>query len=707
MGIIQKIKAKLAPPAPVQQPTAVMNRLAGKKVCFAGKFQYGKYGPLARYMALAEAQQGKIVEELDGKTDMLVLADLNASKTLQKQVLKLNAKGASIQVLDGDTFLKLVEPSTSEALAVIRGGKSNAEVFKKIFRTGVIQIHSPNSPSSAMATFVGETFAGLDLEGFDFSQVAFTNCSFVGCNLTKATFLSATHCDFTGTTAQSCTFGDVESSRFTKAQMREAKFHGNLTNADFSAAILDQAAFSRHFLPFRAVPATTATGCVFARAQLLKATFGGTHFVAPDFDGADLCGAIFRSTVLESASFRNALVRNASLLSCRLMSANFSDADCRQTNFADANLADTRFDGADLDECNFRGANLQGVDLGKAKNYSLPAAPVGSVGPSLTELDSLAQQAKNIHITFRIKIDSEQEGEVVGITTRTLKYGWGLHVPPSLSSGRLIPKPNQSLSDIMLHLANIAVNRKVRYETVEVKSTKSPKTGKALRDLVIAGIAEAFAQPVPPAAELAAAMKAIRTTKTTQGAEARRQREEYKRRQEELKKRELKKIEKTIEKQVGKITDIATFLKALELRADKSKIDKATKMLKAERFQLFNDITDTHLNGVVKSQTDADLVYACRIESNGHYACCTQNLNICGGLRGSICKHLLVLIVGLVKAGQLDPSTIDAWIAKTHDTKPELNKETMGEIFIRYKGAEAGEVDWRPTETVPEDYYAV
>ena len=48
-----------------------------------------------------------------------------------------------------------------------------------------------------------------------------------------------------------------------------------------------------------------------------------------------------------------------------------------------------------------------------------------------------------------------------------------------------------------------------------------------------------------------------------------------------------------------------------------------------------------------------------------------------------------------------------AWIAKTHDTKPELNKETMGEIFIRYKGAEAGEVDWRPTETVPEDYYAV
>ena len=129
-------------------------------------------------------------------------------------------------------------------------------------------------------------------------------------------------------------------------------------------------------------------------------------------------------------------------------------------------------------------------------------------------------------------------------------------------------------------------------------------------------------------------------------------------------------------------------------------------MLKAATIPALQRRHRDALNGVVKSQTDPDLVYACRIESRRAYACCTQNLNICGGLRGSICKHLLVLIIGLVKAGELDPSTIDEWVAKTHDAKPELNKETMGEIFIRYKGAEAGEVDWRPTETVPEDYYS-
>jgi hypothetical protein len=122
---------------------------------------------------------------------------------------------------------------------------------------------------------------------------------------------------------------------------------------------------------------------------------------------------------------------------------------------------------------------------------------------------------------------------------------------------------------------------------------------------------------------------------------------------------------------------------------------------------LYSDLTDIYLSGVVKSQTDPDLVYACRIELDGTYSCCTQNLNICGGLKGSVCKHLLVLIIGLVQEGILKPKDIDYWIGKTWDTKPELNKDKMGGIFVKYKGVEAGEVDWRPTETLPEDYYAV
>ena len=43
-------------------------------------------------------------------------------------------------------------------------------------------------------------------------------------------------------------------------------------------------------------------------------------------------------------------------------------------------------------------------------------------------------------------------------------------------------------------------------------------------------------------------------------------------------------------------------------------------------------------------------------------------------------------------------------MSKAH--KPNLDKDVMSEAILRYKGAEAGEIDWRPTETVPEDYYA-
>jgi uncharacterized protein YjbI with pentapeptide repeats len=153
--------------------------------------------------------------------------------------------------------------------------------------------------------------------------------------------------------------------------------------------------------------------------------------------------------------------------------------------------------------------------------------------------------------------------------------------------------------------------------------------------------------------------------------------------------------------------DADKFLKRVEENSDAAKLAKALAMLKADRFKLYAQVTPEFLVGVVKSQGDPDLVYSCRLNSDGSYACCTQNLNICGGLRGSLCKHLLVLIVGLAKAGDFDLAEVDSWIAASRAQKPALDKETMSETFLRYKGAEAGEVDWRPTETIPEDYYAM
>jgi len=156
----------------------------------------------------------------------------------------------------------------------------------------------------------------------------------------------------------------------------------------------------------------------------------------------------------------------------------------------------------------------------------------------------------------------------------------------------------------------------------------------------------------------------------------------------------------------GSLT-IEQFMAKLKNTADQSKLAKATKMLKADRFELFVQQDDGHLTGVVKSQSDSTLVYSCRLKSDGAFCCCTQNLNVCGGLRGSLCKHLLVLIVGLAQNGEIDAATVHNWVTLSTAHKPNLDKDAMSETFLKYKGAEAGEIDWRPTETVPEDFYAL
>jgi uncharacterized protein YjbI with pentapeptide repeats len=152
--------------------------------------------------------------------------------------------------------------------------------------------------------------------------------------------------------------------------------------------------------------------------------------------------------------------------------------------------------------------------------------------------------------------------------------------------------------------------------------------------------------------------------------------------------------------------DFNAFVARLESGFDQERLKKALKMLKAESFQLFAEVTPDSMIGVVKSQTDADLVYSCRLEGSGAYSCCTQNLHPCGGLRGSLCKHLLVLLIGLAKAGEIDPTNACAWVLASGTKKPLIDKEIMTATLLRYKGAEAGEIDWRPTETMPEDYYA-
>jgi hypothetical protein len=159
-------------------------------------------------------------------------------------------------------------------------------------------------------------------------------------------------------------------------------------------------------------------------------------------------------------------------------------------------------------------------------------------------------------------------------------------------------------------------------------------------------------------------------------------------------------------------TDWDDFRDAVDGVCDSAKLSKAMSMLRGDKFQLYADVQPDHVCGIVRSQSSEKRVYACRLANDGKYSCCTQNLIQCVVSRGAPCKHLLVLVVGLVKAGKLPPATALSWLRSSRrmgltadGCKPD--KEVVTATFLRFKGVEAGEVDWRPTETIPEDFYAM
>ena len=153
--------------------------------------------------------------------------------------------------------------------------------------------------------------------------------------------------------------------------------------------------------------------------------------------------------------------------------------------------------------------------------------------------------------------------------------------------------------------------------------------------------------------------------------------------------------------------DFAGFISQLYGHVDKAKLGRALDMLRKDRFQLYTKLDGEHLVGVVRSQSGSGNVYASWLSSEGHYGCAQPDLEDCMGLQGTTCKHLMVLVVGLARTGQIALPQALHWMQAASGKGPRKNNQLCAETFIQYKGAEAGEVDWRPTETIPEDFYAV
>lgn len=659
-----------------------LNRLANKSVMYHGKKFY--YEQIETVKELTEFQQGRLLDKFSSSIDYLILDDLSQNKTLQQKVATLNAKGASIQVLDFNQFEQQFQPTDDDLWAVIQDGK--AEEQKAIFggsnRYGV--------------TVVPHLLRHADLRGWNVAKVKFNNLSFQ-------------QCDFSNATLSTVEFQAFEDCDFTGAALTNVRFNDQVIRCNFASTQLTNVRFSGHRYNhlrrygYVKIPAGVETGVSFVKAALNDCIFGSSEYEAADYAGAKISNTNFYQCRFHEPLFARAKFENVSMVACKLTKADFTNADLTGTNLAFADLTGAIFHGANLQNVNLRGANLTDVDFSKAKNLNSEAKTTAALGPALQELDQLHTQTKWMHLKFRVYWAGSSESKEVSIASDWLKHSRGVDSSVPGNPGLRSKTGGFLFSDALLYIGNSAGLMQVDWDSIEVTNYRCPLSNKALWALMVRGIGEAMRLAVPTDLDpnkAAAASKAKRTV-------AKKEREAAELTAAKAKAAENKKVAKKIKKDVGYVNDVATFLKALELRIEKAKIDRATKMLKTSGYKLYHDVTNKLVRGIVKSRSNARLVNACQLSHDGEFSCGTQNLHPCGGLQGSICKHLLALIIGLVQAGELNPTTIDRWVAKSQHTKAKFDKEALAAIFVKYKGAEVGELDWRPIETLPEDYYAL
>jgi hypothetical protein len=127
--------------------------------------------------------------------------------------------------------------------------------------------------------------------------------------------------------------------------------------------------------------------------------------------------------------------------------------------------------------------------------------------------------------------------------------------------------------------------------------------------------------------------------------------------------------------------------------------------IRHRRYEICADVNTDGIVGIVRCRSSCRRVYSCRLGADGLYGCCTQKLRRCSELNEGMCKHLHMLLFYVVRARQIDFATAIAWIEASRKKRPSLDLEVMYDTFLRYLGASADEADWRPTETLPEDYY--
>jgi uncharacterized protein YjbI with pentapeptide repeats len=450
---------------------------------------------------------GAVVREITPSLDYLVVLDRRSGQPTreERQVHALNEGGTAIQVLDQPGLRDLLSPTPEEALALLRSGDAGLEQWRQR------RDDQPRVPID---------LSGAELRGAKLTGIVLYRVKLDGADLSGA--------DLSGSCLDNLVRVNLDGARLPRAYV----FHltdCSARNADFSNVRLNPAVIVR--TDFTGATLTGVEGsytrsqqAVFRAADLTGALLQESTFSRADFGGANLSRAFLDRCDLAGASFRGAGLSNASL--CR---ANLTNADLSGANLTGANLA-----GADLTGATVEGANFTGVNLYAASLSALgPGVPLGlippppvaleRVGPNMRQLEAVRDQLGTLETSLHIDPD-HRGADIVCLHIRD--GGRSVQAFSSGLSGRRViqadssPEPAHvpdhrscqadTLCGAMLELAQQWPGAELYLETLGVRAGSVKKTPKELPEIALAAWHEAFALPLPSAAERKARQKAER-----------------------------------------------------------------------------------------------------------------------------------------------------------------------------------------------------
>ena len=457
------------------------------RLSFAGKS--GHYTDTRKDYESWAVEEGATIADLDSQTEILVVLDKGATSSAEKKANKLNQQGAAIVCFSESQWREKFEPSGDEMLELIRAGKAGGERLATLMERCRARYHG------TLFDLQDANLKGCDLTGLDFSSVELS-----GSDLRQATVETlqtglienvrleqAVGDHFRPGAMKNCSCKGAEFSDFFLGFDYHSAGGTVLENCDFSNAKLHDAYFNY----------SSIRGTLFKKSDLTGSTFDFASIAKSDFSGANLLKVSLKSIKCGSA----VVFRRAKFTAANLQRANLKGADCTGADFSGALLTQADFSGAKIEGANFKDAQLVGAsfdqtNVTKAKNLNPPTLTTVKVGAACRAIATAFKEAEEMEISATVKT---LEGEVdihFGATYRgqvRTKFTLRRKGQPDLSD----ENETKSLSTALKKQGEWWGQGELQFETIGVKSSKSPLKGKPLQEAVAAALAEVFNAAVP------------------------------------------------------------------------------------------------------------------------------------------------------------------------------------------------------------------